>query len=201
MSQTNYDACPLNNEDYHLLSKVILNFILNVPFDSRLNNYIQKNLKIEIKFFKLIKRKNKSHIKSKEIDDFHAIKNALINNVVGFKKISYDKFGTYYGQEKFDSVRNFNIPHGFGLMRYNHNPDYYFGNWVNGKRDGIGGIFYICGYSWSGYWEDDIRKDDDMKSSNYTLRKLVSSKKRKFEVSTIMKINEESLFYTIVNQL
>ena len=198
MSQENYDACPLNNEEYDLVTKIILNFILNVPFDNRLNNYIQKNLKIEIKLYKLIERKNKSHISSEEIKDYNKIKSALKNNVFGFKKISYGKFGTYYGQEEFDSARKFSVPSGFGIMKYNSNPDYYLGNWFNGKRNGIGGIFYICGYSWSGYWDDDI-KNDDITGSNYTLRKLVTSKKRKFEISTIMKVNEENTFYTIVN--
>jgi hypothetical protein len=42
-------------------------------------------------------------------------------------------------------------------MTYN-NGDFYEGNWVKGKKEGIGNIRYSNGDTYSGKWFNDIKK-------------------------------------------
>lgn len=185
----------LSSEDYHLVTKILLNFIMNIPFDDKFNNFIQNSLKIKIKLFKIIKSRIKSQITSTDVIDYENIRNAFINNFTGLKKISYGRFGTYFGNVVFDSTINTFVANGFGIMRYNLNPDYYVGNWLNGRRHGIGGIFYICGYSWSGVWEDDVKKDYNTKNSNYTLKKKYKNSKKEIFIWSVAKVENPDVYY------
>ena len=55
----------------------------------------------------------------------------------------------YYGEYQ---VNDDLIPHGRGVILYN-NGDKYYGNFKNGKKDGIGVFFFKNGSKYFGYWD------------------------------------------------
>jgi len=76
------------------------------------------------------------------------------NRMIGgnIRTIEYDD-STYHGE----ILPKINKPHGTGIMTWK-NGDQYIGSWKDGKRSGLGTMYWRAdGTSHYGFWEDDKR--------------------------------------------
>ena len=102
-------------------------------------------------FFSPTIRDNKIYTLSNTFSQISLFSNNYSNQIV---KIQYSLNEYYKGEinEKF-------IPNGFGYYFYS-NKEYYFGNFVNGKREGIGTYQYKDGICYKGQWKNNKKNGE-----------------------------------------
>ena len=143
-----------DNKEYGNLAINILHVIYSVHSNIKFKNFINKSLKLSIDYI----NEKDNVIVSKLIES--------LKNLGGLiRKIKFGNFCYYSGQTKFE--KNEFIPSGIGFVYYCKTKDYYLGNWVNGKRSGVGAICYSSGYSWAGSWKDNVKIWEDKKDAGH----------------------------------
>ena len=102
-------------------------------------------------FFSPTIRDNKIYTLSNTFSQISLFSNNYSNQIV---KIQYS-LNEYYKGETNEKL----IPNGFGYYFYS-NKEYYFGNFVNGKREGIGTYQYKDGICYKGQWKNNKKNGE-----------------------------------------
>ena len=127
----------------------------HLKYNSSLNSFssqiIDPTNEQNISNFSSALRNNRIYTLSNTFSQLSSFSNNFSNQIV---KIQYSLNEYYKGEinEKF-------IPNGFGYYFYS-NKEYYFGNFVNGKREGIGTYQYKDGICYKGQWKNNKKNGE-----------------------------------------
>ena len=127
----------------------------HLKYNSSLNSFssqiIDPTNEQNISNFSSALRNNRIYTLSNTFSQLSSFSNNFSNQIV---KIQYSLNEYYKGEinEKF-------IPNGFRYYFYPNN-EYYFGNFINGKREGIGTYKYNDGICYNGEWKNNKKNGE-----------------------------------------
>ena len=120
----------------------------SISFSSKL---IEPTSEHNISNFSPTLKNNRIYTLSNTFSQLSTFSNYFSNKIV---KIQYS-LNEYYKGETNEKL----IPNGFGYYFYPNN-EYYFGNFINGKREGIGTYQYKDGICYKGQWKNNKKNGE-----------------------------------------